>query len=182
VFGFVTLIAWTSAWTQTKKTDAQIRQKTFPRRLPRTKATVLVRTTWTDEAIGAVRAAPTAVLAARCPSATSATSRSRWWTTIGGVVTSSSSLASWLASWNLSSRAEQIGALIGALVLLPVALLSVWIALVLGYWVARLGGALFALFVGLTGFFPGTVMVGAWLGARIGKGVSSRTTHAPRTG
>jgi hypothetical protein len=26
VFGFVTLIAWTSAWTQTKKTDAQIRQ------------------------------------------------------------------------------------------------------------------------------------------------------------
>jgi hypothetical protein len=97
-------------------------------------------------------------------------------------VTSSSSLASWLASWNLSSRAEQIGALIGALVLLPVALLSVWIALVLGYWVARLGGALFALFVGLTGFFPGTVMVGAWLGARIGKGVSSRTTHAPRTG
>jgi hypothetical protein len=25
VFGFVTLIAWTSAWTQTRKTDAQIR-------------------------------------------------------------------------------------------------------------------------------------------------------------
>ena len=26
VFGFVTLIGWTSAWTQTKKTDAQIKQ------------------------------------------------------------------------------------------------------------------------------------------------------------
>ena len=27
VFGFVTLVAWTSAWTQTKKTDAQIKQE-----------------------------------------------------------------------------------------------------------------------------------------------------------
>jgi hypothetical protein len=27
VFGFVTVFAWTSAWTQTKKTDAQIRQE-----------------------------------------------------------------------------------------------------------------------------------------------------------
>jgi hypothetical protein len=26
VFAFVTLIAWTAVWTQTKKTDAQIRQ------------------------------------------------------------------------------------------------------------------------------------------------------------
>src|SRR5262252_11195886 len=101
----------------------------------------------------------------------SATSRRRWWTAIGDVVASNSRFDSWLASWpSLSSPAERIGALIGALVLLPVGLVGFWIAVVVGYYVARVGGALFlGLSVGFTGFILGTVTVGAWLGARIGK-------------